>query len=101
MHGQQKTYTLCSKPLQDLNYSLIFAKLVLCRGAVAQLGERLTGSQKVVGSNPISSTIQNSEAIPNPHHLSIRSNPLASLSITLHRLIDQHLNSGIVSLSAS
>jgi hypothetical protein len=27
-------------------------------GAVAQLGERLTGSQKVVGSNPISSTIQ-------------------------------------------
>ena len=26
-------------------------------GAVAQLGERLTGSQEVVGSTPISSTI--------------------------------------------
>ncbi len=26
-------------------------------GAVAQLGEHLTGSQKVVGSSPISSTI--------------------------------------------
>ena len=29
-------------------------------GAVVQLGERLTGSQEVVGSNPISSTTQNS-----------------------------------------
>ena len=31
------------------------------RGAVAQSGERLTGSQKVVGSNPISSTNKLSE----------------------------------------
>ena len=27
-------------------------------GAVAQLGERLTGSQKVAGSNPASSTFE-------------------------------------------
>ena len=35
------------------SYFVIFLNLA---GAVAQSGERLTGSQKVVGSNPISST---------------------------------------------
>ncbi len=35
------------------SYSVIFLNQA---GAVAQSGERLTGSQKVVGSNPISST---------------------------------------------
>ena len=34
----------------------LFCYILDLHGAVAQLGERLTGSQKVVGSNPISST---------------------------------------------
>lgn len=33
------------------------ATLARPRGAVAQLGERLTGSQKVTGSNPVGSTL--------------------------------------------
>jgi hypothetical protein len=32
----------------------------VCRGAVAQLGERLNGIQEVRGSIPLSSTIENS-----------------------------------------
>ena len=36
---------------------LIFS---VCRGAVAQLGERLNGIQEVRGSIPLSSTIKNS-----------------------------------------
>ena len=91
MHGQQKTYTLCGKPRQNLNYSLIFAKLVFYCGAVAQLGERLTGSQKVVGSNPISSTITHTKAKSDSDHLSIRPNSQASLSIPLNRLIEGFL----------
>ena len=37
-------------------FSKLFCYILESHGAVAQLGERLTGSQKVVGSNPISST---------------------------------------------
>ena len=42
----------------DEDASLFFLRLlaIFLGGAVAQSGERLTGSQKVVGSNPISST---------------------------------------------
>ena len=88
--GTNQIYTLPCKPIQDLNYSLIFAKLMHCCGAVAQLGERLTGSQKVRGSNPLSSTIQNFEAKPNLNR-SIRPNSQSSLSITLNRLIEGFL----------
>ena len=45
----------------DLNGDVVYLRiprlgLELLKGAVVQLGERLTGSQKVVGSSPIGST---------------------------------------------
>jgi hypothetical protein len=40
----------------QLEFPKLFCYILESGGAVAQLGERLTGSQKVVGSNPISST---------------------------------------------
>jgi len=52
------------------------------------LGERLTGSQKVGGSNPPSST---KEANQSSQYLSIRSNSYAQLAIPLQRLIDGFL----------
>ncbi len=60
-------------------------------GAVAQLGERLTGSQKVEGSNPSSSTKVVNTANTISEHLSIRSNSYAQLAIPLDRLIDGFL----------
>jgi len=39
-----------------LEFPKLFCYILKPSGAVAQSGERLTGSQKVVGSNPISST---------------------------------------------
>jgi phosphoribosylformylglycinamidine (FGAM) synthase-like amidotransferase family enzyme len=39
-----------------LSFASYFGIFLNQGGAVAQSGERLTGSQKVVGSNPISST---------------------------------------------
>ena len=36
--------------------SFVLHPLAFCRGAVAQLGERLNGIQEVVGSTPIGST---------------------------------------------
>ena len=82
----------------DLPLSPLFDKLILCCGAVAQLGERLTGSQKVRGSTPLSSTKQSSEANTNSKYLSICPNSQASLSVPLHRLIDQHGAEGIMEL---
>ncbi len=52
------------------------------------MGERLTGSQKVVGSNPISSTIKPSKAKTSLSHLLTRSNSYTQLAIPLHRLIE-------------
>ena len=57
---------------RDLPLSPLFVKLILCCGAVAQLGERLTGSQKVRGSTPLSSTKQSSEAKIDSDYRSIR-----------------------------
>ena len=37
----------------------IFGLRVLAHGGLAQLGERLAGSQKVIGSSPLSSTVCN------------------------------------------
>ena len=70
--------------------SLFFLRLlaIFLGGAVAQSGERLTGSQKVVGSNPISST--NSRKDPT-EYLSIGSNSYTQLAIPLHRLIEGFL----------
>ena len=45
-----------SDAVPQLVFPKLFCYILESRGAVAQLGERLTGSQKVVGSNPISST---------------------------------------------
>jgi hypothetical protein len=42
--------------LFQLEFPKLFCYILEPDGAVAQSGERLTGSQKVVGSNPISST---------------------------------------------
>ena len=39
-----------------LKFVVIYAKVEYESGAVAQLGECLTGSQEVAGSNPASST---------------------------------------------
>ncbi len=41
-----------------LSITPFYAKLIQSDGAVVQLGERLTGSQKVGGSNPPSSTLR-------------------------------------------
>jgi site-specific recombinase XerD len=51
----------------------------------------LTGSQKVVGSNPISSTNNPSEANINSSHLSTSPNSYTQLAIPLHRLIEGFL----------
>ena len=45
-----------SDAVPQLVFPKLFCYILESRGAVAQLGERLTGSQKVVGSNPIRST---------------------------------------------
>jgi hypothetical protein len=42
--------------IPEFEFRKLFCYILEPDGAVAQLGERLTGSQKVVGSNPISST---------------------------------------------
>ena len=69
--------------------SLLFsAKLDIDFGAVVQLGERLTGSQKVEGSNPSSSTKDGKEANLDSQYLSIRSNYYIQLDIPLQRLIE-------------
>jgi len=47
-----------------------------------------TGSQKVRGSTPLSSTKQTSEAKSNSDYLSIRPNSQVPLSVPLHRLIE-------------
>ena len=60
-------------------------------GAVAQLGERLTGSQKVEGSNPSSSTKIVDKANPISKYLSTRSNSYTQLAIPLQRLIEGFL----------
>ncbi len=57
-------------------------------GAVVQLGERLTGSQKVRGSSPLSSTKEAKEANKASEYLSIGSNSCTQLAIPLDRLID-------------
>ena len=69
-----------------LSFTEFFA--ILTRGAVAQSGERLTGSQKVVGSNPISSTTKHK---PPTGYLSIGSNSYTQLTIPLDRLIEGFL----------
>jgi len=51
----------------------------------------LTGSQKVVGSNPISSTNNPSEANINSNHLSTSQDSYTQLDIPLHRLIEGFL----------
>ena len=52
-------------------------------GAVAQMGERVTGSHKVVGSIPISSTndIKGLGSLPNPFVLAIVSSSASSTLI--------------------
>jgi hypothetical protein len=45
------------KILVCLTEKLTFCKMRKLGGAVAQLGECLTGSQEVAGSSPVSSTI--------------------------------------------
>jgi site-specific recombinase XerD len=61
------------------------------RGAVAQLGERLTGSQKVEGSNPSSSTKKPKTANTTLTYLSISPHSYAQLAIPLDRLIEGFL----------
>ena len=46
----------CGDSVPQLEFPKLFCYILESHGAVAQLGERLTGSLKVVGSNPISST---------------------------------------------
>ena len=70
------------------SYFVIFLNQV---GAVAQSGERLTGSQKVVGSNPISSTNSYNTHKTDPEHLFISQNSYTRLDIPLHRLIEGFL----------
>ena len=60
-------------------------------GAVVQLGERLTGSQKVGGSNPPSSTKQSSTSNQVLQHLSTSPNFYTQLAIPLGRLIEGFL----------
>ena len=63
----------------------------MLRGAVAQLGERLTGSQKVGGSNPPSSTKITDTANPTSKHLSTSPKSYTQLAISLQRLIEGFL----------
>ena len=51
----------------------------------------MTGSQKVEGSNPSSSTKRAKEANQESQYLSIRSNSYTQLAISLDRLIDGFL----------
>ena len=60
-------------------------------GAVVQLGERLTGSQKVGGSNPPSSTKQVNTANITSKYLTASPNSYTQLSIPLDRLIEGFL----------
>ena len=55
------------------------------------MGERLTGSQKVGGSNPPSSTKKPREAKPTSTYLSIRPDSYTDLPIPLDRLIEGFL----------
>ena len=56
-----------------------------------QLLSRATGSQKVGGSNPPSSTKEAKEANTPSNYLSNRPNSYAQLAILLHRLIEGFL----------
>ena len=60
-------------------------------GAVAQLGERLTGSQKVEGPNPSSSTKRINRAKDSSSYLSTTHNCDTQLALPLHRLIEGFL----------
>jgi len=60
-------------------------------GAVAQLGERLTGSQKVEGPNPSSSTKETEIASYKSNQLLISSNSYTQLAIPLYRLFEGFL----------
>ncbi len=60
-------------------------------GAVAQLGERLTGSQKVEGPNPSSSTNETNKAHDTLNYLSTTRNSNTQLVVPLHRLIEGFL----------
>ncbi len=55
------------------------------------MGERHTGSVKVVGSNPASSTNKSTKANQALQYLSIRSNSYTQLAIPLDRLIEGFL----------
>jgi hypothetical protein len=57
-HGNEETYEFGGVLTDFLSFCNMVA---LLGGAVAQLGECLTGSQEVVGSNPISSTMLSHE----------------------------------------
>jgi hypothetical protein len=75
----------------QLEFRKLFCYILESHGAVAQLGERLTGSQKVVGSNPISSTNSYNPRKTDPEHLSSSPNSCTRLDIRLHRLIEGFL----------
>ena len=62
------------------------------RGAVAQLGERLTGSQKVEGSNPSSSTKEDKKANAISKGLSIGPDSHACSNINLYHLTKLRIN---------
>ena len=64
---------------------------LLSFGAVAQLGERLTGSQKVEGPNPSSSTKKTNKASDTSNYLSTTHNSNTQLAVPLHRLIEGFL----------
>ncbi len=65
----------CDELIPWLEFANAFCYILEPYGAVAQLGERLTGSQKVVGSNPISSTSLIAVLKTPPRETGIRCNP--------------------------
>jgi prevent-host-death family protein len=61
--GQSRIHLRLKPAMNNQRAALNLAADYELRGAIAQLEERLTGSQEVVGSSPTSSTLNPSEAI--------------------------------------
>ena len=54
--GRRAIYLRLNRAANNQESAINYAEHHLLPGAIAQLGERLAGSQKVVGSSPTSST---------------------------------------------
>ena len=74
--------------------------VILCHGGVAQLGERLTGSQEVRGSIPLVSTIVNAKAFGIPKAFFHSNTPRATNPIHTNKKLHNLLPISVHSLLA-